>query len=190
MKLYRVFTLCLALSFFFCHSTALAASGAEGQEGRVLAAQPPQEQRIAPEAFFALMLMNAERGQSQAMLNLGLLYEQGLGVARNFTKALEWYQKAGNAGEGEGYMRAGQCYEIGIGTTADMTKAVAVYEKAVALGHVPAMSRLAEVFLNGRGAPRDENRGFALLNRAADAGDGAAMFDMGHKGADQNGAAS
>jgi TPR repeat protein len=77
-------------------------------------AQQPETQTITPEALFALMVVNAEKGQSKAMLNLGLLYEQGLGVARNFTKALEWYQKAANAGEGEAYMRVGVCYEIGV----------------------------------------------------------------------------
>jgi len=142
-------------------------------------AQQPETQTITPEALFALMVVNAENGQSTAMLNLGLLYEQGLGVARNFTKALEWYQKAANAGESEAYMRVGVCYEIGIGAAVDMGKAVANFEKAAALGHVPALSKLAGIYLNGRGVARDENRGFDLLNKAADAGDDTAMFDMG-----------
>jgi len=167
------------LSPFSCHSTALAASGAEQKEGGELAAQPAEGETIAPEAFFALMLVNAEKGQSNAMLNLGFLYEEGIGVARNFSKALEWYQKASDAGEGEAAMRVGRCYEIGIGTAADMGKAVAGFEKAAALGHVPALIRLAGVYLNGHGAPKDENRGFGLLSKAAEAGDGDAMFDMG-----------
>jgi TPR repeat protein len=143
------------------------------------ATQPPEGQKIAPEAFFALMLMNAEKGQGKAMLNLGLLYEQGIGVPRNFSKALEWYRKAGDAGEGEGHMRVGRCYEIGMGAAVDMHKAVEGFEKAHALGYVPAMSRLADVYLNGRGAARDENKGFDLLTRAAEAGDAAALFDLG-----------
>jgi TPR repeat protein len=32
------------------------------------------------------------------MINLGRLYEQGLGVAQDYGKALEWYQKAVGAG--------------------------------------------------------------------------------------------
>jgi len=163
----------------FMTAPSLAASETEQKESQNLAAQPPEAQTITPEALFALMVVNAENGQSKAMLNLGLLYEQGLGVARNFTKALEWYQKAANAGVGEAHMRVGVCYEIGVGTAADMGKAVANFEKAAALGHVPAQSKLAGIYLNGRGAAKDENKGFDLLNKAADAGDDTAMFDMG-----------
>ena len=178
LRLGCLFLLCLIPSLS-CHSTSLAAFEAARQEGRDIAAQPPETQKIAPEALFALMLVNAEKGQSKAMLNIGLLYEQGIGVACNFTKALEWYHKAADAGEAEGYMRVGVCYEIGMGAAADMGKAVAVFEKAAALGYVPAMNRLAEVYLNGRGAAKDESKGLGLLDKAAAAGDGAALFDLG-----------
>jgi len=174
-----LFVLGLLFLFFSGPTLTLAAAEAEKPEAQDPAAQPPEGQAIAPEALFALLLVNAEKGQSQAMLNLGILYEQGVGVSRNFTKALEWYQKAADAGEAEGYMRLAQGYEIGLGAVADMEKAVAGYEKAAALGNIPALNRLAEVYLNGRGAAKDENKGLDLLNKAAEAGDGIAMFDLG-----------
>ena len=156
------FTLCLVLSSF---------------SGAALATE--EEQKIAPEMLFALTLVNAEKGQGQAMLNLGIFYEEGVGVGRNFSKALEWYQKAAEAGEGDGYMRVGRCYEVGLGAAADMGKAVAAFEQAAALEHVPAFSKLAGVYLNGRGAAKDETKGFSLLTKAAEAGEGGAMFDLG-----------
>jgi TPR repeat protein len=33
------------------------------------------------------------------MIDLGRLYEQGLGVAQDFGKALEWFEKAAGAGK-------------------------------------------------------------------------------------------
>jgi TPR repeat protein len=169
-----LFALCVIFPVLLPHCAALAASEAQKNAG-----QPPEEQRIAPDALFALMLVNAENGQSRAMLELGLLYENGIGVARNYSKALEWYQKAAYAGEGEAYMLVGQCHEIGIGTVADQEKAVAAFEKSVALGHAPALIKLAGVYLHGRGVDRDENKGLSLLNKAAEAGDSVAMFDLG-----------
>jgi TPR repeat protein len=83
------------------------------------ATQAGGQQTISHEALFAAMLVNAEKGQPQAMLTVGALYEQGIGVPRNFTKAFEWYAKAANAGEPDAWMRLGVCHEVGIGTTAD-----------------------------------------------------------------------
>jgi TPR repeat protein len=141
--------------------------------------QDPERPKATPEESFAFALVNAEKWQSQAMLNVGIFYEQGHGVARNFTKALEWYQKAADVGEAEAYMRVGLCYEIGIGAAADPGKALAGFDKAAGLGHAPALLKLAEVYLNGRGAAKDENKGLALLTKAAEAGEAAAMFDLG-----------
>jgi TPR repeat protein len=166
--------------FLACHaSLGFAAPEARPEAERADAAQKDGQRAISAEALFAGMLVNAENGQSQAMLNVGTLYEQGIGVPRNFTKALEWYRKAADAGENEAYMRLGLCWEIGMGATADMGKAVAAFEKAAALSHAPAQHKLAGLYLNGRGLPKDEAKGFDLLFKAAEAGESAAAFDLG-----------
>ena len=46
-----------------------------------------------------------------AMLDLGRLYENGLGVAQDYAKAREWYEKAADKG-----------HEAGCGTSACFTK--------------------------------------------------------------------
>jgi TPR repeat protein len=38
------------------------------------------------------------KGDPDAMIYLGRLYENGWGVARDFAKAREWYQKAADTG--------------------------------------------------------------------------------------------
>ena len=70
------------------------------------------------------MAAEAAKGNVNAMLTLGRFYEQGVGVSRNYTKAMEWYDKAAKAGQPEGYYNLGVCYEIGMGVTADAAKAV------------------------------------------------------------------
>ena len=129
---------------------------ADKQAGNVV----QQTETVTPGDLFANMLMRAENGQPQAMLNVGLLYEQGLGVPRNFTQALEWYTKAALAGEKEGWMRTGACYEIGVGAMADMDKAVSHYDKAAQMGSLQAQQKLASLYLLGRGVPKDEAKGF------------------------------
>ena len=168
--------LCLFLAVF-CLSLALQAGPGHAAEPEQQA--PQQTQTISPEALFATMLMNAEKGQPQAMLTVGALYEQGVGVPRHFTKAFEWYGKAANAGSMEAWHRLGACYEIGVGVMADTGKALEAYTKAAALGFTPARYKLADMYLNGRGVAKDETKGFDYLTKAAEDGEVAAMFDMG-----------
>jgi TPR repeat protein len=162
-------------------ATASTAPGA-GEQTATAAPDAPKtggQRIISAEALFASMLVNAENGQPQAMISVGSLYEQGLGVPRNFTKALEWYTRAADAGEKEAYMRLGVCREIGMGATADMGKAVAAYEKSASLGYAPARHKMADLYLNGRGVPKDVDKGFDFLIKAAEAGESAAMNDLG-----------
>jgi TPR repeat protein len=174
---------------FLLSAAALAAPAATPAPSAPPVASAPEEEitgapdggrrAISAEALFAAMLVKAEQGQPKAMLNVGTLYERGVGVPRNFTKALEWHQKAADAGEKEAYMRLALCYEIGMGAAADADRALKNLKKAAEMGLVPAMHKLAGLYLHGRGLPRDEAAGFDLLVKAADAGDPSALVDLG-----------
>ena len=143
------------------------------------------QQRIQPEAAFALMAAEAEKGSGNAMLALGRFYEQGVGVARNYTKAMEWYEKAAKAGQPEGYYNLGVCYEIGMGATADAAKAVQSYQKAADMGLALAMYKLSSVYISGvrdggaTGAAKDPAKGISYLEKAANAGMAVAANDLG-----------
>ncbi|AUS07168.1 tetratricopeptide repeat protein [Pseudotamlana carrageenivorans] len=43
---------------------------------------------------------NAEQGNSAAQFNLGVCYENGIGTAKDFSKANKWYRKASEQGDG------------------------------------------------------------------------------------------
>jgi uncharacterized protein len=49
--------------------------------------------------MFAVFQTGADRGNATSMANLGLLYEKGFGVAQDFDKAREWYEKAAEKGD-------------------------------------------------------------------------------------------
>ena len=134
---------------------------------------------VHPEIAYALMRGEAEGGNVGAMLTLGQFYEQGVGVARNYTKALEWYEKAANAGQAAGFYNLGICYEFGMGATADMDKAIQNFQKAADMGMALAMQKLAAIFIAGNGVDRDVAKGLGLLESAANAGLAAAANDLG-----------
>lgn len=175
-----VFSLFLALGLCFLSAAQVqAAQAAPAAASAPMPAQAGQQQHIQPEAAFALMAGEAEKGNTAAMLTLGQFYERGVGVARNYGKALEWYSKAAQAGQAGGYYNVGVCYEIGMGTAPDMAKAVQSFNKAADLGLAQAMYKLSAVYISGSGVNQDMNKGISWLGKAADAGLGQAANELG-----------
>ena len=50
----------------------------------------------------------AEKGDAEAMFNLGVMYAKGRGVGKDEKKAVEWYQKAADKGH------AGAMFNLGV----------------------------------------------------------------------------
>ena len=58
-----------------------------------------------------------------AMANLGNLYNDGRGVARDYRQAYSWYEKAAALGDIDGMENLGRLYETGSGVTRDSRQA-------------------------------------------------------------------
>ncbi|MCC8190443.1 MAG: sel1 repeat family protein [Planctomycetes bacterium] len=140
---------------------------------------PPQQQQISPGELFLLMAGEAEKGNAEAMLTLGSLYERGVGTPRNFVKAFEWYRKAADAGLAAGFYNVGVCYEIGMGTSGSPVEAFTNFEKSAELGLAQGLYKLASLYFTGLGTSKNEPWGVELLNRAAANGHMAAANDLG-----------
>ena len=76
-----------------------------------------------------------------AMHNLGDCYRDGIGVARDEAKAIEWYNKAIEAGNPIGYEDLGNLYLM----QGKRDEARAMYQKAAAAGRKSAQKKLAEM---------------------------------------------
>ncbi len=141
--------------------------------------QADSQQAVTPAQAFALVTENAQKGDPRAMLTLGAFYEQGVGVPRNYIFAMQWYQKAADAGLAEGQYNLGVCYEIGMGNAGDLKKAVQFFEKAADQGLTPAMHKLASMYFSGTGVSQSNSRGLAWLNKASESGDPDAANRLG-----------
>lgn len=67
----------------------------------------------------------AEAGNPDAQFNLALLYENGLGVARNDIEALAWYRRAAELGDPGAQRNVGVFYAFGRGVAPNDVLAVA-----------------------------------------------------------------
>ena len=67
----------------------------------------------------------AEQGHRDAQFNVGLLHENGLGVARDDAEALAWYRRAAERGDAGAQYNVGQFYAFGRGVAPNDVLAVA-----------------------------------------------------------------
>lgn len=59
----------------------------------------------------------AERGLAIAQFNLGLFYDEGLGVRQNLPLAIKWYRKAAKQGYSSALLNLGICYSQAEGSS-------------------------------------------------------------------------
>ena len=68
---------------------------------------------------FATTRQVAEQGDARAQLKLGVMYMNGLGVAKDERQAVEWYRKAAQQGDVEAQQLLGLMYLAGRGVIRD-----------------------------------------------------------------------
>lgn len=87
------------------------------------------------EQAVALVRPAAERGDPYAEYSLGVMYDNGLGVPRDFALALTWYKRAAYQGLADAQYMTGRFYGNGRGVRQDPAAALFWLELAAAAGH-------------------------------------------------------
>ncbi|WP_084399687.1 tetratricopeptide repeat protein [Pseudotamlana agarivorans] len=105
----------------------------------------------------------ANEGHVFAQYNIGLMYEQGLGIDKNAEQAVNWYKKSAEQGNSAAQFNLGVCYENGIGTAVDFSKANEWYRKASEQGDGLAVGNLGMLYIRGQGVKVNKIAGIALL---------------------------
>ncbi len=72
----------------------------------------------------------AEQGVAKAEFNLGLMYDNGLGVKQDYAKGAKWYRKAAKKGNATAQYNLGLMYENGEGVPQDYAQAHMWYNLA------------------------------------------------------------
>lgn len=77
---------------------------------------------------------SAEAGNAEAQVNVGEIFEQGVGGSPNYDAAIIWYRKAAAQGNTRGQFNLGTLYEQGLGVERDPLTALNWYRQAWGLG--------------------------------------------------------
>lgn len=112
----------------------------------------------------------ALQNDATGLNNLGSLYYNGIGVARNPTKAAILFAKATELGNAEAAVNLGFMLISGNGIKKDKAKALECFEKASATDNSIAKFMTGYAYYSGTLRPRDYNKAAPLIKVAADAG--------------------
>ncbi len=108
-------------------------------------------------------LAAAENGHADSQFNVGLMYEQGIGVEQDEKEAVVWYGKSAAQGNSAAQYNLGVLYENGRGTEIDYVKANEWYRKASVQGDALAIGNLGMLYVRGQGVKENKVAGVALL---------------------------
>lgn len=121
----------------------------------------------------------AERGDANAMYNLGGYYDTGKpGLAQDQAMARVWYQRAAEKGESRGAYNLACSYRDGDGGPVDKAQAAKYFRMAGEKGHIQGVTCYGLALMSGDGVKRDTVEGKKWLQKGADAGDELAVQQL------------
>lgn len=115
----------------------------------------------------------------QAMVNLGLIYLKGEGVAKDFDKARAYFESASRQYNSSAFYNLALMYQSSIGVKEDMSKAIEFLTLASKSGHINASFRLGLLLLHDRSNHEKLKAGFEAMLKAALGGHAMAKMQMG-----------
>jgi TPR repeat protein len=161
----------IATAIKYCRNAANASRRAMYQLGRAYAAN-----RQMPEAI-AAWRKASDKGSTSAMVELGVLYGTGAGVARDEAQAKKLFERAAEAGNPRGVSNLA-ALGGGTGATADPARARELLSKA-AETNAEAQYQLGMMLAEGNGGPKDDAAARTLFEKAAAQNHPGALERMG-----------
>jgi TPR repeat protein len=159
----------IATAIKFCKTASASSRRALYQLGRAYAANGQ-----VPEAIGAWRKA-ADKGSTSAMIELGVLYGTGAGVAKDETQARKLFERAAAAGNPRGISNLAA---LGGGASTDPVQARSLLAKA-GEANAEAQYPLGLMIADGVGGPKDEVTARALFEKAAAQNHSGALERMG-----------
>ncbi len=112
----------------------------------------------------------AEKGNAAAQHNLGILYNDGLGLEADLVEAAKWYRRAAQGGNANAQTKMGVFLARGLGLAQDYDEAVSWFREAAEQHHAQAQFNLGILYATGSGVDEDRVQALMWLNLAHEAG--------------------
>ncbi|MGH8401134.1 MAG: hypothetical protein ACRESU_08530, partial [Gammaproteobacteria bacterium] len=119
---------------------------------------------------FDWALEEAKNGYPDVQAYLGELYFSGVGIKRDYAKALYWYKQAASKNNYEAIWAIGLMHEQGAGVTKDYTEAARQYQLAATHGLQIAEIYLGNLYVQGEGVKKNYSEAKELFISASKSG--------------------
>jgi TPR repeat protein len=159
----------IATAIRYCKNASRSSRRAMYQLGRAYAAN-----RQVPEAV-AAWRKAIDKGSTSAMVELGVLYATGAGVAKDEAQARTLFERAAEAGNPRGVTNLAA---VSGGASSDPARARELLAKA-AESNAEAQYQLGLMMADGTGGPKDDAGARALFEKAASQNHPGALERMG-----------
>jgi TPR repeat protein len=162
----------VATAIKFCKVASAASRRALYQLGRAYAANQQW-----PDAMSAYRKA-ADKGSTSAMVELGVMFGTGTGVAKDEAQARKLFERAAEAGNPRGITNLAALSDTG-GTPSDPVRARALLAKAADSNSAEAQYQLGLMMADGIGGPKDDIGARGLFEKAAAQNHAGALTQMG-----------
>ena len=137
-----------------------------GDYEKGIAAINTEEYKIA----YTLWEPLAQSGYAKAQNSIATIFAHGLGVSKDYEKALFWYKKSANQGYVSAEYGLGMMYAKGLGTKQDYLKAHYWLEKSASKNDSDSLYNLAVFYCEGLGVSKDLHKCSILAKKAKENG--------------------
>jgi uncharacterized protein len=110
----------------------------------------------------------AEKGDAVAQCDLGFMYIDGQGVAKDYAEAAKWLRKAAEQNNALAQYNLGAAYAIGSGVAKDEAEALKWFRKAADQNNADAQHNLGVIYAQGKLVPQDLTEALKWLSKAAE----------------------
>ncbi len=138
----------------------------------------PAHEAQADETEMSRTRKAAEQGDANAQNTVGSMYYNGVGVPRDYIKAMGWFRKAAAHGNALAQFSLGRMYHDGLGLPQDYSLALGWFRTSAAKGYAAAQLYLGIMYDNGQGTPRNYPVAAEWYRKAAAQGDADAQYNL------------
>jgi len=129
---------------------------------------------------FRLFEPLAIQGHSASQYYIGVLYDMGVGFARDARVAYQWYRLAAMGGDDRAQHNLAVAYAKGDGVEASLSKAMRWWMISSLQGNADSQYNLGILYAMGRGnIAKDIIKAMKWWRKAASSGDAVAQFNLG-----------
>ncbi|KAF8933945.1 hypothetical protein BGZ47_010580 [Haplosporangium gracile] len=141
----------------------------------------PQDNTAASSMSLIQTMVNANHGDTNAMVALGGRYKDGREVHKDDQTAIDWYYKASKQGHPRAQYDVGLLHERGYGDVPqDQAKAFEWLFKSAVQGYVDAQAKVSQAYINGAGVLKDNIQAMEWSVKAAENGHAGMQYNMGN----------